>query len=104
MEPHVVRNQPWYHAHVTDAVIEANRVAGAFVESKSGREAVLAKVVIDCSGDGDLAARAGVHFQMGREKDGLKQAATLMFEIDNIQGLGSLKPEEVKVHEIFLAL
>ncbi len=98
------RVEYWYHAQVTDAVMDGNRVRGAFVESKSGREAVLGKVVIDCSGDGDLSARAGVKFQYGRERDGLAQPATLMFEIDNIQGLGNLKPEDVKVHEVFQAL
>jgi hypothetical protein len=94
----------WYHAPVTDPVMDGTRVRGAIVESKSGREAVLAKVVIDCSGDGDLAARAGVKFQYGRESDGVAQPATLMFEIDNIQGLGKLAAADVKVHEIFMAL
>lgn len=94
----------WYHAAVTDPVMDGNRVGGAIVESKSGREAVLAKVTIDCSGDGDLAARAGVPFQYGRESDNVAQPATLMFEIDNIQGLGKLPAADVKVHEIFLAL
>jgi len=37
-----------------------NRLAGVIVENKSGRSAMLAKVIIDASGDGDVAARAGV--------------------------------------------
>lgn len=94
----------WYHALVTDAVMEGDRVIGAIVESKSGREAVLGKVVVDCSGDGDLAARAGVPFQLGREKDGLQQPLTLMFEIDNIERFGNLKADDLKIHEMYLAL
>jgi len=49
----------WYHCLAVDLLLENGRVRGVVVESKSGREAVLAKVVIDCSGDGDIAARAG---------------------------------------------
>lgn len=78
--------QVWYHAFAADSIVENGRVRGAIVESKSGREAVLAKVVIDCSGDGDVAARAGARYQLGRPGDGLCQPMTLMFEID---GLGA---------------
>ena len=94
----------WYNALVTDAVMKGDRVLGAIVESKSGREAVLGKVMIDCSGDGDLAARAGVPFTLGREKDGLAQPLTLMFEIDNIKSFGKLKAAELTIHEMYLAL
>lgn len=74
----------WYYSFVTDAIVERGRVRGAIVESKSGREAVLAKVVIDCSGDGDLAARAGVPFRLGRIPDSSCQPMTLMFEIGGL--------------------
>ena len=43
-----------------DPIIEDNRVTGLFVEGKSGRVAVKAKVVIDASADADVARRAGV--------------------------------------------
>jgi hypothetical protein len=74
----------WYHCPVVDAVVVDGRVAGAVVEGKWGRRAVLAKVVIDASGDGDLAAHAGADFHHGRDLDGLCQPATLMFEIDGL--------------------
>ena len=45
---------------VGDPIIEANRVAGLFVEGKSGRVAVKSKVVIDASADADVCRRAGV--------------------------------------------
>jgi len=94
----------WYHALITQAIVEGDRVRGAIVESKSGREAVLAKVSIDCTGDGDLAARAGVPFVLGREKDGLAQPLTLMFEIDNIERLGDRKAADLKIHGIYREL
>jgi len=40
---------------------EGNRVGGIFTESKSGRQAILADVVIDCTADADIAFRAGCH-------------------------------------------
>ena len=48
---------------VTDVVINDGTVKGVIVENKSGRQAVLADVVIDASGDADVAARAGVAMQ-----------------------------------------
>lgn len=81
----------WYHAMVVDAIVEDGRVRGAIVESKSGRQAILAKVVIDCSGDGDMAARAEAGFDLGREGDGLCQPLTLMFEVD---GIGNFPPQQ----------
>ncbi len=78
------RAATWYHSLAVDTIVDRGRVRGAIVESKSGREAVLAKVVIDCSGDGDAAARAGVAYQLGRVADSACQPMTLMFEIDGL--------------------
>ena len=74
----------WYYSLVADTIVERGRVRGVVVEGKSGREAVLAKVVVDCSGDGDVAARAGVPFRLGRVPDSACQPLTLMFEIDGL--------------------
>ncbi len=46
-------------AYVADPIMEGNRVRGVFVENKSGRQAVLAKIVIDATGEADVARRAG---------------------------------------------
>ncbi|HUT56454.1 MAG TPA: FAD-dependent oxidoreductase [Phycisphaerae bacterium] len=70
-----------YHTLVADAIVEGDRVRGVVIESKAGRQAVLAKVVIDATGDGDVAARAGCAYEFGRLADGLVQPMTLMFEI-----------------------
>ena len=74
----------WYHVLMTDTIVEDACVRGVVVESKAGREAILARVVIDCTGDGDVAARAGVPYELGRPLDGLMQPMTLMFEVDGI--------------------
>jgi ribulose 1,5-bisphosphate synthetase/thiazole synthase len=46
-------------AYVADPIIQGNKVCGVFVENKSGRQAVKAKVVIDATGEADVARRAG---------------------------------------------
>jgi len=65
-------------------IMDGNRVAGAFLEGKSGRTAVAAKVVVDATGDGDIAARAGAPFTKGRERDGRMQPLTLMFKVAGV--------------------
>ena len=47
------------HAWCTAPIVEDGIVKGAIFESKEGRHAVLAKVVVDSTGDADLIARAG---------------------------------------------
>ena len=71
------------HSWVADVFSEGDRVAGVILESKSGREAVRAKVVIDATGDGDVAAHAGGSFQMGSH-DGNTQPATLEIILGNV--------------------
>ncbi len=47
------------HTMVVDTICEGSCVKGVVVESKSGREAIMAKAVVDTTGDGDVAFRAG---------------------------------------------
>jgi ribulose 1,5-bisphosphate synthetase/thiazole synthase len=85
----------WYYAYAADTIVEAGRVRGVVVESKSGREAILAKTVIDCTGDGDVAARAGVTYQLGRDPDSACQPMTLMFEIEGVGDWIQTKAEDL---------
>jgi hypothetical protein len=50
------------HSWGTRPIVEGNTVKGVFFESKSGRQAILAKVVIDSTGDGDIFVGAGAEF------------------------------------------
>jgi len=59
-------------------VMDGDRLRGIITESKAGREAILAQVVIDCTGDGDVAFRAGVPCEKGDAHGGM-QPPTLMF-------------------------
>lgn len=51
-----------YHGWAAEPIVEAGRVAGVAFESKEGRMAIQAQVVVDATGDGDLFARAGAAF------------------------------------------
>lgn len=67
-----------------DTLREGDRITGVVLESKTGRQTIGADVVIDCSGDGDVAARGGLTWEKGRTKDGLVQAPTLVFTIGGV--------------------
>ena len=71
-------------AQYVDTLREGDRITGVVIESKSGRQNIGADVVIDCSGDGDVAARGGCTWEKGRTKDGLVQAPTLVFTIGGV--------------------
>lgn len=73
-----------YYSQVADAIVEENKIHGVVIESKAGREAVMADVVIDSTGDGDVFARAGCEYEFGRASDGMIQPMTLMFEISGL--------------------
>jgi len=50
------------HTYITQAIIDDGAIRGVIVENKGGRSAVLARVVVDATGDGDVAASAGAAF------------------------------------------
>lgn len=54
--------RPLLHCSVVSAIVEDGVIKGVITESKSGRMAILAKRVIDCTGDADVAAQAGVPY------------------------------------------
>lgn len=49
---------------LTGAIMEGNRLRGAIVDSRSGREAIYAKTFVDCTAYGDLAAFAGAQYKV----------------------------------------
>jgi glycine/D-amino acid oxidase-like deaminating enzyme len=66
-------------------VLDAPEVGGVAFETKSGPIVIRADTVVDCTGDGDLAVRAGAPFEIGRDQDGLVQPMTLMFRMVDFQ-------------------
>lgn len=76
--------QPLLYTFVSSAICKNNKAAGVITESKSGRQAVMAKVIIDATGDGDVAAKAGASYVKGRETDSKMQPMTLMFKLGGV--------------------
>lgn len=69
------------YSTIAGPIIADGRVQGIIVENKSGRQAVLANAVVDCTGDGDIAALAGVPFVKGRESDGKMRPMTTLVRL-----------------------
>ena len=64
--------------------MEGNKAKGVIFESKSGRQAVLAKVVIDSTGDGDLLPYAGAAFETQIDKTLRMSNLSFSYWIDNV--------------------
>ncbi len=67
-----------------DAIVRDGTIRGIIVENKAGTQAIRARVVIDCTGDGDIAAKAGAPVEIGRGRDDETQTQTLVFLLGNV--------------------
>jgi hypothetical protein len=73
-----------FHALAVGVAMDGpGRIKALLIETKSGRRAVLARVFVDCSGDGDLAALAGAAFEKG-DADGNLLYPTMMFRVAGV--------------------
>ncbi len=66
-----------------DALVQDNRVQGIQIVNKGGLQKIHALQVIDCTGDGDVAASAGAEYEKGDE-DNKMQAVSLFFTIGGV--------------------
>ena len=55
--------RPILHCYAVEAIMENDTIKGIITESKSGRQAILADRVIDCTGDADVAYLAGAEYR-----------------------------------------
>lgn len=72
------------HTQFVQVLMEDRRITGVVVANKDGLGVLQAKMVIDCSGDADVAARAGVDFVLGDRETGNIQPASLFFRVGNV--------------------
>jgi hypothetical protein len=70
------------HSLAVDVLKNSNSVNGVIVENPSGRQAVMGKVIIDCTGEGEISARAGAPFEQV-PKDQL-EPHTISFAVDGV--------------------
>ncbi len=73
---------PMLHRTFVAPVMDEDTIAGVIVESKAGREAILARIVIDATGDADVAQRAGAATVKTPPEH--MQAASVMFHLSGV--------------------
>ncbi len=73
-----------FHAYAVEPIVEDGAMRGAIFESKEGRHAVLAKVVIDTTGDADLLARAGLSFETDSDPTDIHSCINTAFMIGGV--------------------
>jgi len=69
---------------VCDVIMDGKILKGIICHNKDGFSAFYSKVVIDATGDGDVAYKSGAEYILGRETDGKMQPATLMFKVGGV--------------------
>jgi len=79
-----------FHTYFCDSIVEEGMLRGAIVENKSGRQALMARVVVDASGDADVAARAGAPFWQTSRDEAPRLNDGLMYRIE----FGPSRPEQ----------
>lgn len=72
------------HTLVVSARKTKNQLKAVVCESKSGTEEIYGKIFVDCTGDADIAARAGAPYEKGRKRDGLMQPMSLHFRVGGV--------------------
>lgn len=87
-----------FHHTLADVICNGNDIEALVLFSKSGLSAAKAKVYIDCSGDGDLAARAGCEFEFGGE-GGYCQPMTTCFKLKHVDR--SRMPEREAITDLY---
>jgi ribulose 1,5-bisphosphate synthetase/thiazole synthase len=79
------------HVRAADAIVESGRLAGVVVSTKRGLMAIRARVVVDCTGDADVAFYAGAETMT---EPAALMPMTLGFALTNIDK-SKVKPSEV---------
>jgi hypothetical protein len=72
------------HAWAMEAVMNGKTKTGVKFLTKQGVLTVNAKVVIDATGDGDVALSAGAAYEKGRDGDSLLQPVSIMYKVDGV--------------------
>jgi ribulose 1,5-bisphosphate synthetase/thiazole synthase len=90
----------FFHSWVADVVMDGNAIRGVVFESKSGRQAILAKVVVDTTGDGDVFAAAGAGHEQWLHGIGLVHRIGNVDRVDmeelkenGVRSLGAVEPQ-----------
>jgi hypothetical protein len=72
------------HSYFCDPIMEDNRIRGVIVQNKSGRQAVRARTVIDCSGEADVAFAAGAPCRSNPRFPPMASTYALLMRMGNV--------------------
>lgn len=73
------------HAFIIDVIRDEDTIKGVKVATKSGLIDLYGKVIIDATGDGDVAYQMGCDYVFGRKSDNFAQPMTMIFTVGNVQ-------------------
>jgi ribulose 1,5-bisphosphate synthetase/thiazole synthase len=85
----------YLHCWGVDAIVNGDQVRGAVFESKSGRQAILAKTVVDATGDGDLFAAAGATYERRAHNVGLVSRIGNLDRVDRARAATAQEPRNL---------
>jgi len=88
------------HTCVIGVVMQGNVIRGVEIHNKSGKSVVFGKVIVDATGDGDVAVMAGAPYEKGRKEDGLTQPMTLNFRMGGVD-TGRM-PSSQEINRLFI--
>ena len=81
-----------FFSFVSDVIKKGKTITVIIIENKSGRQAIMGKLFIDCTGDADVAEKAGALYEKGDIK-GKMMGATLCFTVAGV---------DYEEHKIFM--
>ena len=73
-----------FHSFVNEVIMDGQKIAAVLIQTKQGTRAISARMIVDATGDADVAFSAGVPFEQGREKDGMCQPGTVNFRVTGV--------------------
>jgi hypothetical protein len=88
------------HTKFLDVMMDGDAINGVVIANKSGMSVVRAKIVIDCTGDADVAVRAGANYELGNIDTNNLQPATLFFRVYNVDTERVAAHMQEHAHEI----
>lgn len=88
------------YTRFADCICENNKIKKVILSALEGLVAADADIYIDCTGNADVAAAAGVYTYKGEEKSGVPQPATLMFEVSGVEDEGFIERNERPIRPV----
>jgi hypothetical protein len=89
------------HCWGTMAIVEEGNIKGVFIESKQGRQAIMGKIIIDTTGDGDIYASAGCRYDAAPDTQSNRSTVGLIYRLGNVDtqrylGFKNSQPEKYR--------